>query len=333
MYGTTGETRRQVIWLVAEIFDGVERHAVTGLLASTFAGVLKLFEQSYAEANDKTKPAKSDTFGNETLALLSGLVVRLAKFGAIDTAVLDPWAGLGPVKSVVAFTAGGPEPAVVTLKTGQGGRKLAWCLLSGVPLMDGVTELTLEAVPTVPGGGGSQPTMQLVASAGTQMVNKPLQPPQPPQPGSTGVKVKLATNFADFGDAAGGCLALGDVGNVTEYGGQTSRRFRVKNSGGESWWYDRSALHLVQNVTRADEHRPPGPPQPLQHPQSGSIGAKVKLAPNFADFDDAAGGCLAPGDVGTVVRYDGSGKPFKVRNGRGSLHLIQNDTPVRIYVF
>ena len=48
-----------------------------------------------------------------------------------------------------------------------------------------------------------------------------------------------------------------------------------------------------------------------------TVGAKVVLTSDYARHDDATGGPLCPGDVGTVIKDDSSSKPFQVEyNGR-----------------
>ena len=42
------------------------------------------------------------------------------------------------------------------------------------------------------------------------------------------------------------------------------------------------------------------------------------LSPTFRDCEDADGGPLQPGDVGTVFEDDGSSKPYHVRAANGN---------------
>ena len=334
MYGTKGETRRQIIRLVSEILDGAERHAVSGLPASTFAGVLKLFEQCYAEANNKTDPSKSDKFGNESLALLSNLVVRLAKFGAVDAAVLGFGLSFGPVKSAVTFTASGdrspavmtndegaavkmsqqlyycgrqlgreaipnsdggcgptngpqcasckrfaaPKPIKVTLKAGQGGKQLAWCLPSGVPLMDGITELALEVAPpsrtdAPPRGGGSPSKMQLVASVGKRTPKPPPPPPPPPPPSPSermreGDKCRLAAGVTE------GCLQPGEIGTVIKVDEDDQPYHVQKADGSGSYWY------RVRQLVKVDES--PASEPAAEEPAAEAAPAAAGAAPPAA---------------------------------------------------
>lgn len=48
------------------------------------------------------------------------------------------------------------------------------------------------------------------------------------------------------------------------------------------------------------------------------MGSKVVLSPTFRDCEDADGGPLQPGDVGTVFEDDGSSKPYHVRAANGN---------------
>jgi hypothetical protein len=157
MCGSKGKIRRRLVKLVTEIVDGAERHhsslaAAGTLLPVAFAGMLKLFEQSYAEATNKIDPKKSDIFGSESLAALSQLVVRLTKFGAFEAATLEAQIDapeLGPsVKSCVTFFDYDNAAATDPMLKVAGG-KLAWWLQDAA-LLDGITELTLLRKP----GGG-----------------------------------------------------------------------------------------------------------------------------------------------------------------------------------
>ena len=68
-----------------------------------------------------------------------------------------------------------------------------------------------------------------------------------PTGAEVGMQVRLTPNYQDFSDAKDGPLkSLEDVGTIMATGGQTGKRFSVKNNTGHAtWWYDRSALHFI----------------------------------------------------------------------------------------
>ena len=64
------------------------------------------------------------------------------------------------------------------------------------------------------------------------------------------------------------------------------------------------------------------------------VGSAVRLSQNYADFSDASGGPLQPGDIGTIRKDDKSSKPFHVETSDGStwwykkeaLELVHEET-------
>ena len=50
---------------------------------------------------------------------------------------------------------------------------------------------------------------------------------------------------------------------------------------------------------------------------TAALAPQVKLSDDFAEHGDADEGPLSPGDTGTLVEDDGSGKPYRVRAASG----------------
>ena len=116
---------------------------------------------------------------------------------------------------------------------------------------------------------------------------------------SIGDVVMLAPGYESCLDAAHGPLSVGEAGLIVKVD-SSSKPFKVAAKG-RKWWYTAAALQVA----------PPGTPR------SPTVGDSVVLAPGFEAHSDAAGGPLKVGDVGKIVKDDGSSKPFHVEaNGR-----------------
>jgi ankyrin repeat protein len=81
---------------------------------------------------------------------------------------------------------------------------------------------------------------------------------------TVGQLVKLSSRYTDFGDAAGGWMQPGDVGQIVEeqsgrstFGGGSDERFKVqeiRQGGGRSWWYSIGAL--FRHARRTEKEGP-----------------------------------------------------------------------------
>ncbi len=58
----------------------------------------------------------------------------------------------------------------------------------------------------------------------------------------------------------------------------------------------------------------------------------MKLSDDFSLYDDADGGPLKPGDIGTLLEYDGSSKPYNVQSASGKSWWYKKQAIVKFEV-
>jgi spore coat protein U-like protein len=153
---------------------------------------------------------------------------------------------------------------------------------------------------------------------------------------TVGEKVILSDNYEAMGDSKGGPLKVGDIGTVIK-DDSSSKPFQVKSDtgakAGASWWYVEGALTRyvaaptsastpATVVSAASLPLPPPPPPVVAATNPArvgriTVGERVMLSPGYDAMGDAKGGPLTPGDVGVLVKDDGSMKPFQVRADTG----------------
>jgi hypothetical protein len=125
---------------------------------------------------------------------------------------------------------------------------------------------------------------------------------------TVGEAVMVSSGYASCGDAKGGPLVPGDVGILVK-DDNSSKPFQVKAQTGSkigaTWWYAENA------VTRANVTPRIGSSGRLQ------TGERVSLTSGAPSMGDAGGGPLKPGDVGILLKDDGSSKPYQVRAETG----------------
>ena len=258
--------------------------------------VLALFEQSYAEATNEADPKKSDIFGNESLANLSQLVVRLTKLGAFEAATLATQLDapkLGPVKSCITFFDHDSAAATHPMLKVAGG-KLAWWRQDAAHL-DGITELTLLRKP---GGGLFMTATNKETTLTCYRCNT--------------AKLTKGTNEGNPAYGGSGTASCDDCQRSMPTRDAFSCRPCTADLCDECY---AKRLALVTTAT---------PPRTAASGRPGRrldgerlrVGDKVQLTP----AGRSTGGCLRLGDIGTIVSVDNDSQPYNVQKIPAASH-------------